>query len=84
MPPFFKYVEYTQPGKNDILISSNNTEKERTSMKMKKVMGLFLAAVMVAGLTACGGGNDKEAQADGRRQKGSGQRKENHYLLFQG
>ena len=34
-------------------------------MKMKKVMGLFLVAVMVAGLTACGGGNDKAAQADG-------------------
>lgn len=65
MPPFFKYMEYTQPGKDDILVSSNNTEKERTSMKMKKVMGLFLVAVMVAGLTACGGGNDKAAQADG-------------------
>lgn len=38
-------------------------------MKMKKVMGLFLAAVMVAGLTACGGGNDKEAQADGGGKK---------------
>ena len=39
-------------------------------MKMKKVTSLFLAAAMVAGLTACGGGSGKEASS------GSGEKKE--------
>lgn len=38
-------------------------------MKMKKVTSLFLAAAMVAGLTACGGGSGKEASSGGGEKK---------------